>query len=517
MRRRALISGASVVVVTAAVVVLVVALRGGGNEAASWPAPEPGETITPPSVSSQPPKPAFPPEPTPSATPQAVTIPRPEPTPDATWENLTEIAEAEGTVPVIVTLRPRIVAEGDLPGRRRVAQQERIEAAATRLVEDLEGTAVANLERFDAVPLVTLDATPEAVAELRDSPEVVAVVEDVPLPLPRPVAASAPQATRQWTEADLWWHIGTAEIETAWKGGYDGRGQTVAVLDTGVQSDHPWLAGKVAAEACYSYARNCPGGVDTATGAGSAQPCTYADSCGHGTHVAHDAAGKYGVARGADIIAIQVFSRVTEDCEDWEGAVCTRSYISDQLRGLQRVYELRGTHRIAAVNLSLGGGQFGDYCDARDPTYSHWVKTLVSYGIAVVIATGNESFVDGIGEPACYRDAIAAGASTLDASGAEAVATFSNRAPRIFNVLAPGEFICSAWMNGAANCGNGTSYATPLVVGTFATMRQLNPQASVTAMRDSIVCSGASVSDGSAVKRIRLNVWRAVNALKDGC
>jgi subtilisin family serine protease len=517
MRRRALISGAAAIVVIAAVVVLVVALRGGGSEAASWPAPEPGETIAAPSVPSRLPAPAFPPEPTPSPTPKIVATPRPEPTTDATWDDLTELAEDEGTVPVIVTLRPQITAEGGLPQSRRAAQQERIEAAAMRLVEDLEGTAVANLERFDAVPLVTLDATPDALEELRASPEVVSVVEDVPLPLPRPVEASAPQATRTWGEADYWWHIGKSGIETAWNGGYDGRGQTVAVLDTGVQSDHPWLTGKVVAEACYSYGRNCPDDVDAARGAGSARPCTYAESCGHGTHVAHDAAGKYGVARGADIIAIQVFSRITGECQDWEGTVCTRSYISDQLKGLERVYELRDTHRIAAVNLSLGGGQFADYCDARDPIYSSWIKTLVSYGIAVVIATGNESLVDGIGEPACYRDAIPAGASTLDTSGAEAVATFSNRAPRLFNLLAPGEFICSAWMNGAASCGNGTSYASPLIAGTFATLRQLNPQASVTAMRDSIVCSGVTVADGSQVRRIRLDVWRAVNAMKDGC
>ena len=227
--------------------------------------------------------------------------------------------------------------------------------------------------------------------------------------------------------------------------------------------------------------------------------------------------GKYGVARGADIIAIQVFSELTTECEDWEGTPCARTYSSDQLKALERVYSLRGTHKIAAVNMSLGGGQYGDYCDEVDPTYATWVKTLASYGIAVVIASGNESFVDGIGHPACNRDAIATGASTLDSSGTEAVATFSNRAPRIFNVLAPGEFICSAWMNGAANCGNGTSYASPLVAGAFATLRQLNPQASVAAMRDSMVCSGTPVSDGSTVKRVRLNVWRAVNALKDGC
>lgn len=517
MKRPALLSGAALVVVAAAVVVLVVIVRGDSGAEASWPSPEAGATIETPSAPSGLPTPAFPAEPAPSGTPQTAPIPVPEPTTDETWDDLTELAEDEGTVPVIVTLRTEIAPEGGLPRGRRNAQRARIEASTTRLVEDLEGTSAANVEAFDVVPLVTLDATPETIAELRASPEVAAVVEDVPLPLPRPVAASAPQGTRSWTQDDAWWHIGTSEIETAWNAGYDGRGQAVAILDTGVQSDHPWLTGKVVDEACYSFAGNCPGGVDAALGKGSAAPCTFADSCGHGSHVAHDAAGKYGVARGADIIAVQVFSRLTTECESWEGNPCARTYNGDQLKGLQRVYSLRDTHKIAAVNMSLGGGQYGDYCDALDPIYSSIVKTLASYGIAVVISTGNESYTDGIGYPSCNRDAVAAGATTLDSSGAEAVANFSNRAPRIFNLLAPGEFICSAWKDGAADCGNGTSYASPLIAGTFATLRQLNPQASVTAMRDSMVCSGTPISDGSTVKRVRLNVWGAVNALKDGC
>jgi subtilisin len=518
--RRTLLFGLLLLVVAAVVAVAVVATRDGGegSEATGWadPEPESAPTFTGPPVPDSLPSPAFPTARRATPAPQPVAIPQPAPTSDETWDELSEAAEDEGTVPVIVTLRPQIRPEGVLPAPRRAAQQERIENAGERLLDTLEDTEIENVEQFEAVPLVTLDATPEALEELRSSPDVVSVVEDVPLPLPTPVAASAAQADRQWAESDRWWHIAASEIETAWNNGYDGRGQTVAVVDSGVQSDHPWLAGKVVEEACFSYGRNCPGDVDAASGAGSAQPCTYHDACGHGTHVAHDAAGKFGAARAANVIAIQVFSRFTEGCADWEGPVCTRSYMGDQLKALQRVYELRETHDIAAVNLSLGGGQFADYCDQLNPTYSAMIKTLVSYGIPVVIATGNASFVDGIAEPACYRDAIATGATTLDPTGAEAVATFSNRAPRIFNVLAPGAFICGAWFGDRVFCGPGTSFATPLVAGAFATMRQLNPQASVATMRESLVCSAVPVPDGS-VQRPRLSVWRAVNALKDGC
>jgi subtilisin len=517
-QRRALALGALLVVVVVAAVVAVVALRDDGSEAASYGEPQPADAYATPDVPETAPEPAFPPAPRRTATPPVAPVPEPTPTSDATWEELTEQAEDEGTVPVIVTLRTPVRPEGTLPAPRRGGQQERIENAAERLLQDLQGTGAEDVEQFEPVPLVTLEATPEALEELRNSAEVVTVVEDVPLPLPLPVAGSAADGlgARQWTEADAFWHVARTDAKTAWDNGYDGRGQTIAVLDTGIDSNHPWLAGKVVEEACFSAANNCPGNVAQATGPGSGQPCTYADSCGHGTHVAHDAVGKYGVAPRANVVAVQVFSRIEGQCSEQEGPVCARTYVSDQLKGLQRVYELRDKYDIAAVNLSLGGGKFPDYCDTINTTYSGLIKTLVSYGIGVVIATGNEGLVDGIGEPACYQDALATGATTLDATGSEAVWTWSNRAPRIFNALAPGDFICSAWPGGLVVCGSGTSFASPLVAGAFATLRQLNPQASVAAMREAIVCSGVPISDGS-VQRVRLSVWRAVNALKDGC
>ena len=115
-------------------------------------------------------------------------------------------------------------------------------------------------------------------------------------------------------------HIGGT---TAWNSGYSGAGQAVAVLDTGVEKNHPLLAGKVVSEACYSsnypqygVTSVCPGGVTESTASGSGAPCTGIDSCSHGTHVAGIVAGKNGpsnapagVAKDANIIAMQVFYR----------------------------------------------------------------------------------------------------------------------------------------------------------------------------------------------------------------
>lgn len=103
----------------------------------------------------------------------------------------------------------------------------------------------------------------------------------------------------------------------AWANGFSGAGYTIAILDTGVDSSHPFLAGKVVHEACYSGTAAgstslCPNGQTAVVGPGVATPCTLS-GCDHGTHVAGIAAGTgstfSGVAKDARIIAIQVFSQ----------------------------------------------------------------------------------------------------------------------------------------------------------------------------------------------------------------
>lgn len=157
--------------------------------------------------------------------------------------------------------------------------------------------------------------------------------------------------------------------DQAWTRGYDGTGTTIAVLDTGVAASHPFLAGKVVDEACFSSTvaglsrSTCPDGSDQQIGPGAAAPCSLS-VCIHGTHVAGIAAGNgapagqpfSGVARGAHLMAVQVFSEIIDPRSCGFAAPCAGAFTSDLIAGLERVYAVAASLNVVAVNMSPAAG-----------------------------------------------------------------------------------------------------------------------------------------------------------------
>ena len=165
----------------------------------------------------------------------------------------------------------------------------------------------------------------------------------------------------------------------------------------------------------------CPGGVEASTAIGSGIDCVAAaaaglsgaqGNCQHGTHVAGIAAGNpssgsnIGVAKDADIIAIQVFTLFKK----YDAAL---SWSTDQIKGLERVLALSSTYDIAAVNMSLGGGRYYDqpFCDSDNPAIKAAIDNLRAAGIATVISSGNEGYKDSMGAPGCISSAVSVGAT----------------------------------------------------------------------------------------------------------
>src|SRR2546427_1682698 len=341
-------------------------------------------------------------------------------------------AQAEGEVRVLVELAlpSNRRTESTLSIQARSAYRQEIADTAGRVLSRLAKHPHRVLRRYVTAPLIAIGAGPAALRELEASGVMVRrVIED------------------RIHKLVLFDSVPLIGADQAWAQGYDGTGTVVAVIDSGVDSAHPFLAGKVVAEACYSTTSGqqsttlCPNGAPEQIGAGAAAPCPLeAQGCWHGTHVAGIVAGNgtpadlpiWGVGKGANLIAIQVFSQINGFLDCGGQPPCLGAYTSDILAALERVYTLRSTYAIAAVNMSLGGGSFSATCD--DQEYKPFIDNLRSVGIATVVASGNDGSTSELSAPACVSTAVSVGATTKD----DQVADFSNVAP-FLSLFAPGD------------------------------------------------------------------------------
>ncbi len=231
--------------------------------------------------------------------------------------HLLQKAQREGSVRVIVRLRTDFAPEGRLDRTEVAHQRDEIESAQAGLQENLQGTGYQTLREYETIPYIALNVSPQALQAIQRSSLATDIVEDR---LDEAFDLDE-TASKGLDSTNLAQSTPLVQAPTMWASGFTGSGQVVAVLDTGVDSAHPFLAGKVVEEACFTSNRvagsgNCPNGTSTQTGAGSGVPCTFAASgCRHGTHVAGIAAGQgssfSGVARGANVMSVQVFTRFT--------------------------------------------------------------------------------------------------------------------------------------------------------------------------------------------------------------
>jgi len=370
-------------------------------------------------------------------------------------------------------------------------------------------------ETFSFIPFVYVTGSEQALRILEESVNVLDINEDR-------LAAASLQDT-----------VDIVEASSAWSRGFDGAGWYVAVLDSGIRATHDFFAGKHILEACFARgqdgalgAGDCTNGLASDTGQGSAEhhPPNYA-GYDHGTHVAGIVAGNdsrkplYGVARGANIIAVQVFSRFPADypkCEEEYGRECILTNQADYVKALEYIYSLRVAYNIASVNMSFGGGRNDDqaFCDAQNASVKASIDLLRGAQIGTVIASGNNDCdnsgcCDGISAPACISSAIAVGA----VDDADEETSFSNWGD-LLDLFAPGRSVYSSvgTTDSAYASWNGTSMAAPHVAGAWAVIRQAVPSGSVTEMLNALNTTGATVVPKDAAcpgvypqRRIRIN------------
>jgi subtilisin family serine protease len=311
-----------------------------------------------------------------------------------------------GPVAVIVQFDLPLVPEGLLSGDQVGRQHDLIATVQDQALGALPAGTFSGVKKFETIPYLAIQVDSEALLLLASAPAVISIVEDK---ANRPMLSTSVQ-TVQANRVHPY---------------LTGSGQTIAIIDSGVDKYHPAFGGRVVSEACYStntllppFDSLCPGGVTSSVDNDSGLDCddpALLDECRHGTHVAGIAAGISGVAPGAQIIAIQAGSKQFP-CLPPAPSPCLKYADSDVVRGLERVLALSRTNAhgsIASVNLSLGSGAYEsrEDCEDENGAFLAAIQNLRSVRIATIAATGNDAHADGISSPSCVLGAVPVGAT----------------------------------------------------------------------------------------------------------
>lgn len=300
------------------------------------------------------------------------------------------------------------------------------EKAKEKVIEKFGGIKIKKLDLINGTAVYL----PSKAAEraLRERPEVLRVDEDLIIEaLGKPEKPAKPTPTP--SSETIPWGVDLIEADLVW-GENTGEGIKVAILDTGIDLDHPDLKD------------NIFGGFNTINPRKSPD-----DDNGHGTHVAGTVAavnnkiGVIGVGPKISLYAVKVLDR--------RGY----GYLSDIIEGLEWCIN----NQIQVINMSLG-------TSAYNQSFEEAIKKVNKEGIVQVAAAGNNGpDDDSVTYPAKFNEVIAV--SAIDQE--KTIGSFSSRGKEI-DLAAPGVDILSTYKDSTYKTASGTSMAAPHVTGVCA-------------------------------------------------
>ncbi len=243
--------------------------------------------------------------------------------------------------------------------------------------------------------------------------------------------------------------------------GVTGNGIVVAVLDSGLDTDHSDLAASLIHQECFldndgSIDGNglCPNGSDRQSGVGAAE-----DNAGHGTHVTGIIASRgnqssVGVAPGAEIVSIKVTAGPS-----FSGVFY---YFSEIVAALDFIINNRPDVQIINMSLVTNAVFTGDCDNSTSWTMAgaSAINTLRARGVIAFASSGNTGSGTQMAAPACLSNVISVGAT----DNADNVASFTSSNAST-DIMAPGVNIRSSNLSNGTTIASGTSMASPHAAG----------------------------------------------------
>ncbi|WP_372366393.1 S8 family serine peptidase [Candidatus Uabimicrobium sp. HlEnr_7] len=379
-----------------------------------------------------------------------------------------------GDLQVIVTLKKDANVEAtrgankaqvlDVLAQQCEADQHFVKGLCAKLQS--EGT-VSEIVQFDMSNCISIKAASSAVQELALHSDIYSLTLDAEQTMIDPLAGEEVRAT--W---------GLNHIRAAQNKGHKGDGVVVAIVDTGIQTNHSGFApGQVIKSKCKSFISG--EGIE--------------DGNGHGTHCAGTVGSpQYGVATGAKLIGVKVLS--ASGSGSWTSVAGGVEYAAKN---------------ADVISMSLGGTDNG-----FDNPAARAVRNAIAAGIPCAIAAGNSgASAKTIGTPGCEKPAITVGA--IQQGGT--IARFSSRGPtqkglQKPDITAPGVNVMSLWIGNGTRSISGTSMATPHVAGLCAVLLSANSGMNPAAIKKVLMSTAKGTKQVNVHGEGCIDVPNALNA-----
>lgn len=304
-----------------------------------------------------------------------------------------------------------------------------------------------------------------------------------------------PQFSSQYAHARV-------SSESAWNQTTGATSVVVAVVDTGVNYNHPDLSANITTNGGEVPANGVDddgnGYVDDYHGYDfAAIDGDPADENGHGSHCAgiigakgNNGAGVTGINWNVGILPVRVLDAAGSGTN------------ADVAAGIRYAVS-RG---VSTISLSLGGeGESGTIDDA--------IAAAREARILVVAAAGNQSTNNDVVPVYPASSALDNVLSVAASTSSDRLASFSNYGASSVDVAAPGEEILSTWLGSSYEYSDGTSMATPLVAGLAALIKSVNSSLGYYEMKGIIMGTVDPISSMSTriLSKGRINASAAVS------